>query len=435
MGWAASSALLGEASWTTSVVDLAVKIENGTVTSNDILDVATRTETVLADLGTLAQVVTTAGEVVVVSTAALELAGALSVAYLAYRAYQFVDGPDFHPFLDDVARRFLNIVLPDGMRPIDRGTNISFLLARNFIRRDPLAIDLDGDGIETVGVDAGVLFDHDADAIKTGTGWLNADDAFVVIDRDGNGTIDSGRELFGVDTVVGTEPLTGRAIYAVDAFDALKSIDSNGDNLFNSADVQYGNLRLWRDLNQDGISQTTELQGLAEAAITSINLTTQKATKTLPGGNTQILTAAVAGLGNEAAVALNLADNPFYRQFPDHLDTTAVMNLPDMAGTVMIPTDPVSLELMRKINVLECFNGLAFVIRDFTLGTLTNGSGMVVASGLATTASSGGGGGASTVMIPSDPVSLELMRKINVLECSAAGRDRNHHQELCHQHA
>ena len=114
--------------------------------------------------------------------------------------------------------------------------NDLYLRARNLLRRDPLAIDLDGDGIKTVGVDAGVLFDHDADAIKTGTGWLKAADAFVVLDRDGNGTIDSGRELFGVDTIVGTEPLTGRAIYAVDAFDALKSIDSNGDKLFNSAD-------------------------------------------------------------------------------------------------------------------------------------------------------------------------------------------------------
>ena len=91
--------------------------------------------------------------------------------------------------------------------------NDLYLRARNFVRRDPLAIDLDGDGIETVGVAAGVLFDHDADAIKTGTGWLKGDDAFVVLDRNGNGTIDSGRELFGVDTIVGTEPLTGRTLY------------------------------------------------------------------------------------------------------------------------------------------------------------------------------------------------------------------------------
>ncbi len=235
--------------------------------------------------------------------------------------------------------------------------NDLYLLARNFVRRDPLAIDLDGDGIETVGVAAGVLFDHDADAIKTGTGWLKGDDAFVVLDRNGNGTIDSGRELFGVDTIVGTEPLTGRTLYAPDGFAALGSLDGNGDKLFNASDAQYANVRLWRDLNQDGLSQANELQGLAEAGIASIDLATQKANKTLPGGNTQTLTAAVAGLGENAAVSLNLADqpagrrtprsggpersegfgaaehNPFYREFPDHLDTSAVASLPDMAGS------------------------------------------------------------------------------------------------------
>jgi len=71
------------------------------------------------------------------------------------------------------------------------------------IRRDPLAFDLDGDGIETIGLREGksILFDHDSDGIKTGTGWLNPDDAWLVLDRNGNGTIDTGRELFGVDTL------------------------------------------------------------------------------------------------------------------------------------------------------------------------------------------------------------------------------------------
>lgn len=221
----------------------------------------------------------------------------------------------------------------NGLKNISDLTNSNYLRARNFVRRDPLAIDLDGDGIETVGVAAGVLFDHDADAIKTGTGWLKGDDAFVVLDRNGNGTIDSGRELFGVDTIVGTEPLTGRTLYAPDGFAALGSLDGNGDKLFNASDAQYANVRLWRDLNQDGLSQANELQGLAEAGIASIDLATQKANKTLPGGNTQTLTAAVAGLGENAAVSLNLADNPFYREFPDHLDTSAVASLPDMAGS------------------------------------------------------------------------------------------------------
>lgn len=68
------------------------------------------------------------------------------------------------------------------------------------IYRDPLAIDLDGDGIETVGIGSTpVTFDHNADGVRTGTGWVTGDDAWLVIDRNGNGSIDSGRELFGVD--------------------------------------------------------------------------------------------------------------------------------------------------------------------------------------------------------------------------------------------
>lgn len=44
---------------------------------------------------------------------------------------------------------------------------------------------------------APIYFDHNADGIRTGTGWINSDDGFLVFDRKGNGTIDSGRELFG----------------------------------------------------------------------------------------------------------------------------------------------------------------------------------------------------------------------------------------------
>jgi hypothetical protein len=61
---------------------------------------------------------------------------------------------------------------------------------------------LDGDGIETIGADPArpIYFDHDANGVREGTGWLGSDDAFLVLDRNGNGTIDSGQELFGDNT-------------------------------------------------------------------------------------------------------------------------------------------------------------------------------------------------------------------------------------------
>ena len=58
---------------------------------------------------------------------------------------------------------------------------------------------LDNDGLDTVGVSASnsILCDHDNDGIQTGTGWVKPDDGFLVFDRNGNGAIDNGTELFG----------------------------------------------------------------------------------------------------------------------------------------------------------------------------------------------------------------------------------------------
>ena len=73
------------------------------------------------------------------------------------------------------------------------------------VRRDPLAIDLNGNGIETVGIGATpILFDHNADGIRTGTGWVQANDAWLVLNRSGNGggSISSGCVTQRFDTNV-----------------------------------------------------------------------------------------------------------------------------------------------------------------------------------------------------------------------------------------
>ena len=117
-------------------------------------------------------------------------------------------------------------VLPICKPPIRRpSTNINtnWRAAISPPRRDPLAIDLDADGIETLGIPASgtpILFDHDADGIKTGTGWLKSDDAWLVLDRDNNGSIDSGRELFGVDTLI---TVTERLPYSIDSITYTRS--------------------------------------------------------------------------------------------------------------------------------------------------------------------------------------------------------------------
>jgi hypothetical protein len=88
-------------------------------------------------------------------------------------------------------------------------------------RRDPLTLDLDGDGIETVPASSTnpILFDHDGDGVMTGTGWVSPDDGFLVLDRNSNGTIDNGAELFGDAT-----PLYAGGT-AADGFAALRQVD------------------------------------------------------------------------------------------------------------------------------------------------------------------------------------------------------------------
>ncbi|MDY0096516.1 MAG: hypothetical protein RBT80_27780 [Candidatus Vecturithrix sp.] len=113
----------------------------------------------------------------------------------------------------------------------------------------PIVFDLEGDGIETVGMvrqyaatpggtftpsgDDPILFDHNGDGVKTNTGWIGSDDGILVMDRNGNGIIDNGRELFGNFT-----PLYGGGT-AVDGFAALSQEDTNQDGVVNSLDANW----------------------------------------------------------------------------------------------------------------------------------------------------------------------------------------------------
>ena len=151
-----------------------------------------------------------------------------------------------------------------------------------------------------------------------------------MLDRNGDGTIDRGAELFGVDTVL-ADGHTG-----ANGFAALADLDANQDGVFNAADAAYTQVRLWQDLNQDGLSQAGELKTLAEQGVSAINLAATAAGQGLAGGNTlQFAGTYVKSDGTTAtAGALNLADNPFYREFGTAVPLTdAAAALPDMQGS------------------------------------------------------------------------------------------------------
>ncbi len=193
---------------------------------------------------------------------------------------------------------------------------------------DPLALDLDGDGVETIATNGGVTFDHNADGIKTNTGWIKADDGLLVRDINGNGTIDTGAELFGDNTKLQT------GTNAVNGFAALTDLDSNADGKIDASDAAFNELKIWRDLNQDGVSQANELSTLTDLGIQSLSTTGTNVSIPLPGGS-QILTGNYTNLdGTTATLAdLNLTQDTFYSEYTEHIAVPQELaDLPDLAG-------------------------------------------------------------------------------------------------------
>nr|WP_257392445.1 calcium-binding protein [Neisseria meningitidis] len=186
---------------------------------------------------------------------------------------------------------------------------------------DPLTLDLDGDGIETVATKgfAGALFDHRNQGIRTATGWVAADDGLLVRDLNGNGIIDNGAELFGDNTKLAD------GSFAKHGYAALAELDSNGDNIINAADAAFQSLRVWQDLNQDGISQTNELRTLEELGIQSLDLAYKDVNKNLGNGNTLAQQGSYTKTDGTTAKMgdLLLAADNLHSRFKDKVELTA----------------------------------------------------------------------------------------------------------------
>jgi hypothetical protein len=130
----------------------------------------------------------------------------------------------------------------------------------------PLILDLNGDGVRTVGLDAGVVFDLDGSGLARSVGWASPEDGFLVSDLNQDGLINNGAELFGSATVLPNGET------ANDGFQALSMYDQNQDGVINTQDSAWNTLQVWTDTNQDGISQANELHSLTEMGITQLNL-------------------------------------------------------------------------------------------------------------------------------------------------------------------
>lgn len=131
---------------------------------------------------------------------------------------------------------------------------------------DPLIFDIDGDGLKPTGILDGTYFDLDGNGKKERMSWIRGD-GLLVYDRDGNGLIDDGKELFSNFTVLANGTL------AKSGLQALAEFDENKDGVIDEKDSIFSQLRFWMD-NGDGISEGGELKTLKELGIKSISLKT-----------------------------------------------------------------------------------------------------------------------------------------------------------------
>jgi hypothetical protein len=142
----------------------------------------------------------------------------------------------------------------------------------------PVVMDLEGNGkIDLTSVAQGVQFDIDGDGKQEQVAWTQAKgeqtDGWLTLDRNSNGKIDNGKELFGNQH--------GQA----NGYQELRKFDTNRDGRIDSKDAVYKKLKVWKDKNHDGISQANEMVSLVQGNVKSINLDYKESTQQDAFGN------------------------------------------------------------------------------------------------------------------------------------------------------
>jgi Ca2+-binding RTX toxin-like protein len=193
--------------------------------------------------------------------------------------------------------------------------------------RDPVILDLDGDGIELTGLAGSTVhFDYDQNGFAERTGWVSSDDGILVRDANNNGSVDGASELFGSPSQ--------------DGFAVLETLDINGDGKLDLGDDAFNQLRIWQDLNQDGKSQPGEMKTLSEAGIQSISVIRTDIHGTNQGHSVGFQAQYVrsdGSVGNAQTIYFQTdAQSSVPDNTPDFVPAEGVVALPQLPGTGLI---------------------------------------------------------------------------------------------------
>ncbi len=129
----------------------------------------------------------------------------------------------------------------------------------------PIVLDLNHNGIELINQDQSTaFFDYTDSGYRSHTGWISANDGFLIFDDNDNGKIDQAKELVLSQWTEDSEDTDLEALKAV--------FDTNHDKILNVNDDNFSNFKVWQDKNSDGVSDQGELKTLSEVGISSLNL-------------------------------------------------------------------------------------------------------------------------------------------------------------------